>query len=188
MESRAQSAASTTGSIMLDSQRGNPMAMVRHLYTLMEPQLCESYRQNVVNTAPVTTVTDNSEEIMLNDESSFMRKRKLKAARIVIEAVAEIQDRHRRAINRREGRRLSTRPKLDPIKGSPTHLEPVSSPNHLDPMKISRRNSPSFLEPSSAANRRSSNIDSMKGIQRNSLSNVEPTKGARQSTQSPKPQ
>ena len=81
------------------------------------------------------------QQLALYPDYTFDRKRKLKAARIVIDAVAELQDRHRRATNRRkaaEAKRQNSKdrlaPKLDPIKGS-RHNSPrgsrQGSPNPL---------------------------------------------------------
>ena len=86
------SAASTGTSMLLDRQHGNCMEMVRDLYTILEPQLCKSYRTNVKYIPPAHPV--DFQQHTLHPPHFDRRKHKaVKTARIVIEAVNQFQAR-----------------------------------------------------------------------------------------------
>lgn len=97
LESRMSDMSSGT-SMYMEGHQGNCLELVRDLYKELEPQLCKSYRRNV-KYIPATP-SEDYQQPTLHSSPYDKRRNKVKTARIVIEAVNELQKKRENSIHK----------------------------------------------------------------------------------------
>ena len=129
LDSRMSSASNGTNVFMHD-QQPSCFETLRDLYKVMEPQLCKSYRKNVKY---VPATCSESDQQTLHPSRA---RSKVKTARIVIEAVHELQRKQETSINKEKssvGLSKSPVPKSPAQKSPAPPKSPVPSKGKLSP-------------------------------------------------------